>query len=68
MKRHDGLSEALLDSRFQENRPLTTHPVRPHRRLSVLVTELAIGDGEVAPPQVATSDDTRCNLWKLRRT
>jgi hypothetical protein len=32
--------------------PVTTAPVRPHRRLSVLVTELAIADGEVAPPEV----------------
>jgi len=32
--------------------PIVQRPVRPHRGLSVLVTELAIGDGEVAPPQV----------------
>jgi hypothetical protein len=32
--------------------PTSQPPVRPHRRLSVLVTELAIADGEVAPPEV----------------
>ena len=32
--------------------PTSQPPVRPRRRLSVLVTDLAIGDGEVAPPQV----------------
>ncbi len=32
--------------------PTSRGPVRPHRTLSVLVTELAICDGEVAPPEV----------------